>query len=225
MFRIGRQPDPWDWPDWRLAGPRGTFGNRWDDPHGQYRVLYACSERLGTFLETLARFRAEPQMVRELASIRGEADAIAPGAVPATWCRGRVVSRAIVTGEFADVGQHGSLAYLQQEMSGELGSELARAGVEELDAAAIRLRVPRELTQQISRHVYEQSTADGLARFAGIAYRSRLGDDLINWAIFEPTPPVVRMPFTVLAREPVRADDPDFLHACALLGLHVAGDG
>ncbi|MHB8392902.1 MAG: RES domain-containing protein [Candidatus Dormibacteria bacterium] len=56
VFRIGRQPDPWDWPDWRLAGPRGTFGNRWDDPQGQYRVLYACSTRLGTFLETLARF-------------------------------------------------------------------------------------------------------------------------------------------------------------------------
>jgi hypothetical protein len=35
----------------------GTFGNRYDDPRGEYRVLYATSQRVGAFIETLARYR------------------------------------------------------------------------------------------------------------------------------------------------------------------------
>jgi len=57
LYRLGRQPDPWAWPDWTYAGELGTFDNRYDDPRGEYRVLYASSERLARFLETLARFR------------------------------------------------------------------------------------------------------------------------------------------------------------------------
>ncbi len=225
VYRLGRRPDPWDWPDWRLAGPQGTFGNRWDDPQGQYRVLYACSERLGTFLETLARFRASGVMTEELKRIGGAGGAIPPGTVPPTWPGQRLVAKAILHGAFADVGAHESLAHLQTALGGELTSDLEAAGVEELDGAAIRLRVPRALTQRISRYVYEQSTPDGRPRFAGIAYRSRLGDDMTNWAIFEPTPPIVEMPFTVLERALIVADDPDFRRACELLRLQVAQEG
>jgi len=222
VFRIGRRPDPWEWPDWRLAGPEGTFGNRWDDPLGQYRVLYASSQKLGAFLETLARFRASPQVARELAAIDGEVDAIPPGKVPASWCLGRMVSRAFLAGEYADVGQHASLAHLNLELAYEVTPALAAAGVKELDAAAIRLAVPRQITQRISRHVYEMSMAGGRPRFAGITYLSRLGDDLTNWAIFEPTPPAVESPIAVVATEPLEIDDPDFQEACELLGLEVA---
>ena len=58
LHRLGRMPDPWAWPDWSYAGPDGTFGNRYDDPEASYRVLYASSQRIGAFLETLARFAA-----------------------------------------------------------------------------------------------------------------------------------------------------------------------
>ncbi len=225
VFRIGRRPDPWGWPDWRLAGPGGTFGNRWDDPLGQYRVLYASSQKLGAFLETLARFRAAPQVVRELVAIDGEVDAILPGTVPASWCRRRMVSRALLAGEYADVGHHESLAHLNLELAHEVAPALAAAGVTELDAAAIRLAVPRQITQRISRHVYELSSGDGRPQFAGIAYLSRLGDDLTNWAVFEPTPPALDSPIAVVATEPIEVDDPDFQVACELLGLQVAGAG
>lgn len=43
LYRLGRTPDPWAWPGWRYSLPDGTFGNRYDDPAGGYRVLYACS--------------------------------------------------------------------------------------------------------------------------------------------------------------------------------------
>jgi len=59
ILRIGRRPDQQRPPDWSLAGADGTFGNRFDDPDGTYRVLYASSQRFGGFLETLACFRLD----------------------------------------------------------------------------------------------------------------------------------------------------------------------
>ena len=59
VYRVGRQPDPWAWPDWSQASPDGTFGNRWDDPLAIYRVLYASSQALGALVETLSRFRPD----------------------------------------------------------------------------------------------------------------------------------------------------------------------
>jgi hypothetical protein len=73
IYRLGRKPDSWSVPDWASAGPDGTFGNRFDDPEGMYRV-YASSQRLGCFLETLGRFRVDPKLLAELAEIEGEDD-------------------------------------------------------------------------------------------------------------------------------------------------------
>jgi hypothetical protein len=63
LYRLGRMPDPWAWPDWAYAGEDGTFGNRYDDPLSEYRALYASSQRLGTLIETLARFRPDPAII------------------------------------------------------------------------------------------------------------------------------------------------------------------
>jgi hypothetical protein len=47
-------------------------GNRYDDPAGEYRVLYAAGQRRGAFLETLARFRIDLQLVAEMDAIDGD---------------------------------------------------------------------------------------------------------------------------------------------------------
>jgi hypothetical protein len=44
LFRVGRGPDVWTLASWIYAGPDGTFGNRYDDPAGEYRVLYAAGQ-------------------------------------------------------------------------------------------------------------------------------------------------------------------------------------
>ena len=72
LFRIGRRPDAWAWPPWSYASPDGTFGNRFDDPQSDYRVLYASSQRLGPFLETLARFRRDIAIDAEYALIESD---------------------------------------------------------------------------------------------------------------------------------------------------------
>jgi len=43
LFRVGGDDDAWAVPDWACAKEDGTFGNRFDDPMGVYRVLYASS--------------------------------------------------------------------------------------------------------------------------------------------------------------------------------------
>jgi len=86
LHRVGRRPNAWAWPDWAYAGPDGSFGNRYDDPRAEYRVLYACSDRRGAFAEVLARFRPEPAVLRELEAIELEPgerdDGPHPGQLP-----------------------------------------------------------------------------------------------------------------------------------------------
>jgi RES domain-containing protein len=206
LYRLGRDPDPWVWPDWSYAAPDGTFGNRYDDPHGSYRVLYASSQRLGAFLETLARFRPDLEVLAELERIEGDDEPLA--GVPRTWLEGRLIGEATVEGRFVDVGDSASLATLRAA----LAASAIHHGLDEIDAATIRLRAPRAFTQQVSRFVYEQGS------FAGILYRSRLGDDVLNWAVFESAPDG-HVPLVATTSAAIAADDADLRAALELLGL------
>jgi RES domain len=206
LYRLGRKPDPWAWPDWSYAAPDGTFGNRYHDPDASYRVLYASSRRIGAFLETLARFRPDLEVLAELDRIAGDDEPAF--AVPRAWLDNRTLGDATVGGRFADVGDTRSLAILRPA----LAASAIRYGLDEIDAATIRLRAPRALTQQVSRFVYE------LGSFAGIRYRSRLGDDVLNWAIFEPAPDAPS-PFVATTSTAIEADDADLRAALGLLGL------
>jgi hypothetical protein len=210
LYRVAREPDPWAWPDWSYAGPDGTFGNRYDDPEASYRVLYASSQRVGAFVETLAQFRPDLEVLAELAQIEGDDEPLA--GVRRTWLGTRMVGEATVQGPFADVGDARTLATLRTA----LAATAIRFGLDEIDAATIRLRAPRAFTQAVSRFVYEQRDARG--SFAGIRHGSRLGDQFVNWAIFEPASDAPS-PFRSTSASPVEADDPDLRAALDVLGL------
>lgn len=93
----------------------------------------------------------------------------------------RVVGQATVNGRFADVNHARSLAYLHAN----LAARLVHFKIRELDGATIRITAPRQFTQEVSSHIYTLADAEGQPRFAGIAYRSRFGDNYLNWAVFE----------------------------------------
>jgi len=217
LYRVGRAPDPWAWPDWSNAAPDGTFGNRYDDPRSAYRVLYAASDRLGAFVEVLARFRPDPHVVAALEEIEGEEGrALAPGQLDVSWLYRRRLGEASIQGRFADVGHSESLAQIRRD----LASRVVHYQLPDLDGSVIRLSAPRRFTQEISRYVYEQTTESGRRAFDGISYLSRLGDEFRNWAIFEPaTEEAAR----TVARDPVvqeiRADDPDLRRALEIHGI------
>lgn len=144
-------------------------------------------------------------MLAELDRIEGEDEP--PAVVPRTWLDARVLGEATVAGRFVDVGDATSLATLRFA----LAARAIHHGLDEIDAATIRLRAPRAFTQQVSRYVYEQGS------FAGIRYRSRLGDELLNWAIFEPG--AGRSPLADTSSTRIEADDPDLRGALELLDL------
>ena len=214
LFRLARAPDPWEWPDWAYAGLDGTFGNRWDDPLGSYRVLYASMRRVGAFVETLARFRPDLAVVAGLEAIEGDDDAPSPGVLPLRWLQGRRIGEATAADNFVDVGDASSLATLRIH----LAARAIHHGLSDIDAATIRLHAPRRFTQEISRLIYEWREDD--SDCAGICYRSRLGDQFINWAIFEP-PLSTAVGLQQTISQEIQPDDPDLLEALRLLKLEL----
>ena len=88
--------------------------------------------------------------------------------------------------------------------------------LDDLDAGDLRRRAPRAFTQELSRYVFEHPPPSDSGAFAGIRYLSRLGDDIVNWAIFEGNEPR-----DTTAQEIAR-DDADLLAALTMLGLVLA---
>jgi RES domain len=215
VTRVGRRPNPWAWPPWEAQHSDATFGNRWDDPEGIYRVLYAATQLEGAYVEVLSRFRPDPAVVAELAKIDGSSEAYQIGIVPSEWLEARAIGQATLTGVYADVGHARSLTYLRVAMA----PRILHHDIGDLDAAAIRLSAPRRFTQEISNHIYLLSLPSGLPRFAGIEYESRLGDNYQNWAIFErPRQKAIANPRI----RPIRRDDQSLHAALASLGLTLA---
>ena len=221
LYRVGRQPEPWAWTDWVFAGSDGRFEGRWDDAHGRYRVLYASSQRFGAFVESLAPFRADPHVVAEYAKFDDASDneAAPPGVVPHSWCAERVITKGLpteVTGSFVVVGASGTIAILREAFA----SLVLQYGIDDLDAAAIRLSAPRAFTQELSSFFEAQIDSSGQA-FAGIYFLSKHGDDIENWAIFEQVRMMGQTPILSVERENPDPEDDDLRRALDLLALRM----
>jgi hypothetical protein len=202
IYRVGRWPDPWQPPDWAHAHLDGTFGNRFDDPQAYYRVIYTSSQRLGCFLETLARFRPDLTLLAEFAEIEGADDFTPLATVPASWLVARLIGTAQTEGEYADVYAPGWIALLRRE----LASTAVALGLAEIDAATLQAGRPRQLTQEASLVVFRHG-------LDGIFYRSRYGHSIENWAIFEP------FPLRNTSAAAIAADDPDLQAALRIHSL------
>lgn len=168
-------------------------------------------------MEVLARFRPDPHILNAFKEIEveGTSSFPLPGDLDPSWVENRCLGVAGINGEFVDVGQSRSLATLREA----LAARIVHYGLDDLDAAAVRLSAPRRFTQEISRYVYDQSTPEGQRRFAGIAYRSRLGDEFRNWAIFESPDG----PSWCVSPEmrPLEAEDPDLQEALERLDVRL----
>jgi len=168
-------------------------------------VLYASSQTLGCYLETLARFRLDLALYAELSEISGENDFIPQGHVPLSWAESRILGSAEHTGRYADLSGSQWIGLLRRE----LATDCVRLGLGELDASTLLRSTPRSLTQSASRLVFRRG-------FDGIRYYSRYGQDIENWALFEP--------FNLSQRYGASIDlaDPDFLSALAIHHLQIA---
>jgi hypothetical protein len=201
LYRVAHAPDPLAWPDWRFIG-----GSRFDDPQDRFRVLYFAEQRVGCFVESLARFRPDLRLLARLAAVTGTTAPLPVPVVPADWyTRRRVGTLRLLPGQrWLDLRSPDTLQALRSEMA----STLVNLGLPDFDVSAAR-GPSRDLTRQIARWAHERD-------FRGIAYRSRFADDLDCWAIFEGAATTPAGP-----AEAIAPNDVD-LHAVAqLLGLTV----
>jgi hypothetical protein len=218
LYRIARKPNAWRAPDWAYAHEDRTFGSRFDDSEGYFRVLYASSTRLGCFIETLARFRKPPAaaaLMERLNEIEHAAsDFTPPGTVPASWLRGRRIGRAAsVAGRYAQVYSAEWVSHLRRDLEPELmashliPSHLGPRGEGDFDLHVL-ISQDRSLTQKAATLIYRMG-------YSGICYESRHGTDLVNWALFEP--------FQVqgIQNDLLVPEDPDLLQAMEILGLRL----
>jgi hypothetical protein len=210
LFRLGYGSNAWGWPPWQYVGK-----GRWDDPEGDYRILYASTERFTTFIEVMGDFATDAVFEATWLLIEGDDDATPPGEAPTDWLRHRSMGRGRIRGHFAAASLGASLRFFQQRV----GPIAAIHGVPQINAATVREKQPREITQAISRLLFNCKRR--LRRqFRGVQYFSRHGDDFENWAIFEPCK------ITEKETGPVNEDDPDYQQALRFLGLSLpSGDG
>jgi hypothetical protein len=158
IYRVARMPDAWEALDWSRALPDGTFGNRFDDPESEYRVLYASSQEVGCFLETLARFRPDLTTLAAVKGIAGDEDFTSPGKVPPGWEQNRAMGTARVEGNYADICGSECLAYLRPR----LASECVRLGIREFDASTLQSESSRPITQLASRSFTNWGTRESI---------------------------------------------------------------
>ena len=184
----------------RFAG-----GNRFDDPLGEFRVLYAGESRLAAFMETLAPLRPSLADITGLSTAAGARIRLT-NRISVDWRRARRIARLrLVRGRrWLDLHAPETCEVLR----GEFADVLLQLGMADFDVSGAR-GPSRELTQQIARRAFSWG-------YAGIAYRSRFDDTLNCWAIFEGDhyEPVGRP-------NPIRRDNPDLHTAARRFGLTV----
>ena len=238
VYRLARRPGAGFGPvPWEVANPvDGTFGNRFDDPgqalgipqEERFRAISCATERIGTIMESLARFRrslpyagrveAGSRGVREGIdeSLRGTFDPGDPsrGLVPAAWRMRRQIGHTLLDPElrFVDIAAMSTLSHLREAMA----PDLRELGLTDLDLSVVT-GPQRTLTQRIARYVYEQVDLTGTPRFAGIRYLSRFGDAQECWAIFD-TRMVMR---GTVIEQSILPDDPDLLAVAKAFGLTI----
>src|SRR5688500_15961010 len=96
LHRVARLPEPLRFAEWPYVG-KGRF----DDPEakatpgpprGRFRVLYLASSRTCAFVEAVAHFRPDPELIARLQLLGPDPSASGPGlaaigTIPADWRR------------------------------------------------------------------------------------------------------------------------------------------
>ena len=212
VHRVGHSPDPWRWTPWQYVKATG----RWDDPTGTYRVLYVADSVYACLVEVLAPFRPEPSLEDLYADLLGDpADGefltVPAGTVDRRWISERAVGTAKMTGRFVAIGHSQTLAWLRRRVP----RLLLTHRITDLDGAAVRDAEPRAFTQALSALFYAWTDSDGTG-VDGIGFRSRWGDDLHLWSIYERTQTGIDNLSPLLSdsiQENLHPDQPDLARA------------
>ena len=179
-------PDPWVWADWKFAQDDGRFGGRWDDQLSQFRTIYTADSLFACLVELLAKFRPSIEITDALLEIEDPDDQArvyseyAAGTIDFSWFERRAAGTATQSGRYCYLTHSRSIATLRRHFPPE------QYGLADIDAGLLKDAEVRSLTRSVARWLYDQTDADdGSDLVDGIEFRSRHGDDLRMWAVFE----------------------------------------
>lgn len=224
VWRVGYAPNPWQWTPWEYAKDQGRFNGRWDDQNAEFRTLYTSDSLLGCFLELLASERPNDVAFYELAEIEDGDNAARQypdperGAIGLEWLNDRLYARGTQVGTYAEVTHADAVAFLVA------AGVFDRLGIppRKVDASLLKDAGQRDVTRTVARFLFDLHDETTLKPVVdGIAFRSRMGDDIRLWAVFQRSESTVSE--LIAPEEPARLvtdDNPELLRAFALLGLH-----
>lgn len=185
VFRVGYEPNPWAWTDWRYAH-NGRFEGRWDAEDGAYRTTYAGNSVYDCLVEVLARFRPDPDVLEGMSLIDVDSvdqdiyPTVTAGVVDRSWFSNRRIGRAHLSGSYCAVTLAPVIAALRPTFLSMARDEF---GLDDFDASALQNSRPRALTQRVGRLIYGLGAND--EPFDGVRFLSRHGHDIVLWAVFE----------------------------------------
>ncbi|MEO6201543.1 MAG: RES family NAD+ phosphorylase [Cryobacterium sp.] len=190
VWRVGYKPDPWAWTDWVHATDEGRFNGRWDDKLAEFRTIYTGESLVACLLELLAQFRPDPVANSELDEIEDPDGSVslypdAPsGTVGYKWLERHIAGSAQQTGRYCFVTHSKTIAALQASFP---FAKFDQPGAL-LDASILKDASRRGLTRSIARWLYDLRDTDQNDLVDGVEFRSRFGDELRIWAVFERLP-------------------------------------
>jgi hypothetical protein len=140
------------------------------------------------------------------------------------WLSNRLYGRGLQTGTYAAVTYSMAISYLVD------AGVFDRLGIppREVDASLLKDATKRDVTRSVARYLYDRGfvparrgTVSIHPLVDGIAFRSRMGDELRMWAVSERGPDSVSehiSPDGDFHR--VTEDNEDLMQAFTMLGLH-----
>lgn len=223
VWRVGFEPDMWAWTLWRFATDDGLFNGRWDDQLGQFRTLYTSDSLRGCFLELLAKLQPSAPLEAELDDFEDDDGSVAlhteggSGEVGFSWLNGRMYGEAQLDGRYCFVSHSDSLAALKA------GYRFDRHGIalHDVDSALLKDARDRVLTRSIAHWIYDLRDEERNELVDGIEFRSRHGDEIRMWAVFERSDDEQRSSHIVPKGDPQRVtpETQELVEAFDRLGL------
>lgn len=180
MWRVERTSPPLRLARMAPLDARLETGNRFDIVG--VGVLYAATEPVGAFAESLAGFRPSSSLLAKMAQHESDSGQAAAGEVARSWRLGRRLRSLRLNDPlpFIDVDDPTTHTFLTRKMA----EQLSALGVSNLDVSTVR-GPSRVLTRAMAAWAFAQEDRDEPV-YGGIRYGSRLGN-YECWSIFEGT--------------------------------------
>lgn len=171
----------------------------------------------------LASHRPDETLAADSAHIVEDAEdaeqfpSVAPGELAINeWLRDRIAGTAHLRGRFVDITAAETVAYLHPQFK----PRARTYGLKYFDAAALKSADNRSLTQEVAQTLWARRSSGGANLCDGIQFRSRHGDDLLLWAIFErESDGQISSRLSGIETLELEADTPELVTAMALLGI------